>query len=76
MGFGRPNVHEVNAQPFDLGAKLCEAVEQRLSLAPIVTVRPVRADLLHVGQGNALAPVLYGFRVGPPRGGQAAVEIL
>ncbi len=56
---------EMDVQPVDLGDVLVEAVQRRLTCAPVVFVGPVRRQLPGVGQRDALAPVVDALLLGP-----------
>ena len=70
-GLRRADVHDVDAQAVELGAELRERVEPLLAAAPVVLLRPVAAELLHVRERDALRPVVDRLRLGPAGPGQA-----
>ena len=76
VGVGRARVDEVDAEAVDLGLELGEAIEPRLALAPVVLLGPVAADLLHVGQGNPLGPVVHGLGLRPAGGREPTLQIV
>ena len=49
----------------DRGDELVEAVERCLAAAPVVPVGPVRGDVLHVGERDALRPVVHVLTIRP-----------
>jgi hypothetical protein len=65
LGVRRADVEAVDAQAVDLRAKGTEVVQPRLDHPPVVAVRPVRAQVLHVGPRDALRPVLHRLRLRP-----------
>ena len=42
-----------------------EAIEQRLAAAPIISLRPIAADVPDPAERDALAPVVDQFGLGP-----------
>ena len=74
MGAGA--VNEMDVQALDARGELRKAVEVRLAGAPVVVVQPIGAEVLRVGQRQALAPVVRRFGLRPARGGQAALEVV
>src|SRR4051794_5891305 len=52
-------------------AELRKLVEVRLAGPPVVCRAPVLAHLLHIGQGDALRPVLARLALGPGGAGQS-----
>ena len=72
----RSLMDEVNVDAIDGGDELVEAVQSRLSIAPVVLVAPIAAHVLDPGQRRALAPVVDGLGVGPPGLGEAMAQIV
>ena len=70
-----PHVEEVDAEAVELGAELRERVEARLGRPPVVLRRPVRAQLLHVRERDALRPVVDGLGLGPAGASQPLPEV-
>src|SRR5262245_51038363 len=66
----------MDADPVDLGLVLREAVQPRFPRAPVVFVRPVLADVLDVGEGNTLRPVVDALALGKTRRAQATPKIV
>ena len=54
---------------------LRKLVEPRFGGPPVVVVGPVTASLLHVGEWNALGPVVDRFPIGPPGAPQPVAQI-
>ena len=75
-GLGRARVDEVDVDPVDGGGELVEAVEGGLPLPPLVAVGPVLAHLAHIGEGDALAPVVDGLGLGPAGATEALVQVV
>jgi hypothetical protein len=73
---GRTLMDEMDVDAVDLGDELIEPVECRLADPPVVVVGPVRADLLHVRERNALGPVVDQLRIGPARVPQTRTQIV
>jgi hypothetical protein len=71
VGVWRSLVDEVNIQPVDFSHELVEAIERRLSGAPVVTIGPVAGQLAGVGQRDALTPVVDALTLRPSSAVQA-----
>ena len=76
-------VDEVDVQAIDLGHELRKPVEISLPRGPVVVVKPVVANLLGVGEGHSLVPVMCralvgtdGFGIRPPRPLQAGRKVV
>lgn len=63
IGAAAALVHEVQAQPVDLGAELRELVDRPLLLAPVEAVAPVGAQLAQVVQVAAVVPISFSTRL-------------
>jgi hypothetical protein len=72
----RTDVEEVDLEPVDLGAELGQRVQARLARPPVVTVGPVRAQLLQVGKRDALRPVVDRLAVRPAGAVKALTKIV
>ena len=66
-------VEEVDPQPVDGGPVLADGAEPLLARSPVVGLRPVVAQLLQIGQRDALGGV--GLRLWPPCGAEARPQV-
>ena len=66
-------VEEADPQPIDGGPILADGAESLLARSPVVGLRPVAAQLLQVGQRDALGGV--GLRLWPPSGAEARPQV-
>ena len=71
----RPGVEEVDAEPVDRGPELRHGVQPPLGRPPVVPLRPVAAELLQVGERDALGPVVDGLGLRPARSPQALSKL-
>ena len=72
---GRANVQKVDVHTVDVGDELWQCIDARLHHPPVVALPPVRAELLHVGEGDALTPVGNRLGLRPPRARQPLFEV-
>jgi hypothetical protein len=72
------HLHPDPVRRADLGceAQLLERVELGLHPPPVVAVGPVAAQLLDVGERDALAPVVDRFPLRPSGAAQAVGEVV
>ena len=80
-GVRRRRVQDLDAQAVggaDVGREpeLLEAVQLGLDAAPVVAAGPVRAQLLDVGERDALRPVVDGLPFRPARAGEALLQVV
>jgi hypothetical protein len=71
----RAGVEEVDVQPIDLGPELRDRVQPGLGGAPVVARAPVVAELLDVGERDALGPVVDGLLLRPASAVEPIVQI-
>src|SRR5437763_7236386 len=66
----------MDSETVELGRELRELVELRFAATPVVAVLPVRAQVAQPVDGDTLAPVGHGRRLGPASAGEALPEVL
>ncbi len=72
----RADMQVVDGKPIDLGGELTEPIERRLTLAPVVALAPVGADVLDPCERRALAPVVDQLCLRPARVAQTYLEVI
>jgi hypothetical protein len=75
VGMRRSDVDKVDPEAVNFGLELWKPVEERLSRAPIVFLKPVGCHRLHISQRQPLRPVIDAFALGPSRRTKAPLEI-
>jgi hypothetical protein len=75
-GVRRANVDEVDTEPIDHRAELRQRIQPRLGGTPVVSVGPVAAEVLQIGEWDALRPVLDRLALGPSCALQPRAEVL
>ena len=76
VGRGRPDVQEVDREPVERRAELRQRVEPGLGSPPVVLLGPVAAEVLQVGERDALRPVRHGLALGPARSPQPLAQVV
>ena len=73
---GRADMKKMDVESVDLGQAVVIGVDLALEASPVVLGRPVLAQRLGVGEGNALRPVINRLRFGPAGACQALAQIV
>ena len=76
VGNGRADVQEVDLEPVERRAELRQRVQPCLGSAPVVLLGPVSAQVLQVGERDALRPVCDGLPFWPSGSGEARLEVV
>ena len=71
----RFDVDEVDADVIDLRLKLRKAIQPCFARAPVVFLEPVLANLLRIGERQALRPVIDALALGPSGSAQASLQV-
>src|SRR6185437_13680728 len=66
----------MHSRPVDRGGELVKPVQPRFVRPPVVLVAPVRRQLAHVIQRDAVVPAHPGQLVGPPGPGQPVPQVV
>jgi len=55
---------EMNPHTIDVGPELWQAVQSCFRRSPVISIGPIVAQVLHIGEGHPLRLVTYGLSLG------------